>query len=147
MLLSQLLIRPKCLMNFNTRTRIVGFRHYTNNIVAKRRVRYAEHAPVDTRGARNLPALAAIDVRLGRGNVVSSTRLDLDKTQRRTVICDHVDLGVDDDVAPVSADGQTEIRSNDAITLLFKMFDGQRFATRSQREVPGRLSFAIMNSC
>src|SRR6185503_16699430 len=103
MFLPQLLVGPKCFMKFNTRTRIVGFRDYTNNIIAKRRVHQTKHPAIAASGARNLTSFAPIYVGLRR-DFVGSARLDLDETKGRSVVRDHVDFSIDDHVSRVASD-------------------------------------------
>lgn len=106
-----------------------------DNVVAVGRARQAEHAPVGSRGARDLALLAQVYVRLGRGEAVGGARLDFDEADDGAVVRDEVNLGLHDRAAPVAADAELEVRRDESVSVREKVLGRQRFAAPPEFEV------------
>ena len=50
------------------------------------------------------------------GRIAVVTRFDFDEAQRRPIVSDNIDFGVDHDIAPIAADRKAEICGHHAIS-------------------------------
>src|SRR5712692_9561133 len=141
--LPQLFVRPKVFQQLNTRLGIDlfwgGWGNDSDHVIAVRRIDESEHAAITACRARNLAALAQINVDLRRREFVRTARLHFDKAERWAIVSDHINLGIDDHVASVAADRDPEVCRDDAIAGALEMFDGQRFAEPAQLEMRSEL--------
>ena len=68
-------------------------------------------------------------------DVTQDLRLNFDEAKHRPIISNDVDLSIDDRIARVPTDWQTEICRDDVIARPFEMFERQGFATLAKFEV------------
>src|SRR5215203_6053853 len=81
-----------------------------DHVVAVGGVAEPEEASVGAGGACDLPLLAQVYVRLGRGEPVGAAGLDLDEAEHGAVVGDEVDLVLHDRAPAVAADARLEVR-------------------------------------
>src|SRR5437870_7384568 len=100
-----------------------------------RRRGQAKHATISPSGARDLATFAEIDIRLGRGDFIRSSRFYFHETKHRPIVGDNINLRVDDRAARVAANRRAEVRHDNAITFALKVLNCQRLAAPAQGEM------------
>ena len=125
---SQLRVSPKTFQQINTRLVIAGFRNHANDIISIRRIHQAKHSAISPRRARDLPALAQIDIHLRRSNLVRGSGFYLDEAKRSAIVSDQINLSVDNHIPRVTSNRQAEICRHDPVTRALEVLAGQGLA-------------------
>src|ERR1700737_5011605 len=94
-----------------------------------------KHAAISGCSARNLTPLAQINIDLRRGKFILRAGFDFDETERRSIVSNKVNCGVNNCAMHVATNCQTEVCRHDAIAGTFQMLDSKLLSAPAQFKV------------
>ncbi len=108
-----------------------------DDIIAIRGFAQVEKAAIAASGACDLALFAKVNIGFGCGEPIGAAGFDFDETERVGLVCDDVNLGVDDLTTPRTPYGKMNIRRHDVEAVTFEICDGELFARRAECDVRG----------